>query len=130
VGWPRFRRCKTAFYEYESQACGHRWEHYRQVAQRNDPSYCPHDGNPGRKVLSVPVIHWPRNLWNQWSDVYPDVSPREMAKRKDVERYDPNLPHKPEPKPVDLKQFLPTPAEAEGAASKHPTPVEGEGPYQ
>ena len=79
-----------AWYEY---ACpnGHRWEHMRPAAKRNDPSTCTLDGLPGHKQFSVPVIHWPRALWTQWSDVH-SKSAKELAHDSSVERYDPSGP--------------------------------------
>lgn len=49
---------------------------------------CPLDGLPGAKQFSVPVIHWPRALWTQWSDVHKQ-SAKELAHDPSVERYDP-----------------------------------------
>lgn len=117
------------WYEY---ACsdGHRWDHRRPVADRDLPTVCAQDGLTGRRVYSVPQILWPRSLWNQWSDIYPDISPREMAKRKDVERYDPSLPNKPAPPPVNLRRHLADRTEAEGASERlRLQPVEGEQAY-
>lgn len=118
-----------AFYQYQCDQ-GHAWEHVRPAARRHDPSTCPIDGSAGHKVMSVPVIHWPRSLWNQWSDVYPDTSPREMAKRKDIERYDPTYQHKPTLEQPRLHRYLADRHEAEGASEKLTRqPVEGESPY-
>lgn len=116
------------FYEYTCSSGG-RFTLFRSVADRNEPAQCAAGGTAWR-VLSVPVIHWPKSLWNQWSDVYPDTSPKEMAKRKDVERYDPNLANKPTPPPVDVRRYIPDRTEAEGASERlRLQPVEGEGPY-
>ena len=46
----------------------------------------------------------PRNLWTSWYSVH-DRSPREMARDKNVERYDPSLPHKPAYKPPTDEQL-------------------------
>lgn len=77
------------FYEYQCECCG-RWDAMRPVAARNDPARCSR-GQPAKRVFSVPVIHWPRSLWTQWSDVHSE-SPRELAARKDIERYNPSGP--------------------------------------
>lgn len=118
-----------AFYQYQCDQ-GHAWEHVRPAARRHDPTFCDTCGAEGHKVMSVPTIHWPRSLWNQWSDVYPDISPKEMAKRKDVERYDPTYQHKPTLTAPNLRRYLPDRTEAEGATERlKPTPVEGEQEY-
>lgn len=78
----------------------------RPLADRNLPAFCP-EGGEGHRVFSVPTIHWPRALWTQWSDVHTD-SPRELAQRKDVERYDPTGPVAPvndDSRPAILRAF-------------------------
>lgn len=117
------------FFEYTCSSGG-RFTILRTIADRDLPAQCAAGGQAWR-VFSVPVIHWPRSLWNQWSDVYPDVSPREMAKRKDVDRYDPSLPHKPQITPASTRRYLPDRTEAEGATQRlQLTPVEGEQAYE
>ena len=77
------------FYEYTCSS-GQRWDEMRPVADRDLPAFCP-SGGVGKRVYSVPTIHWPRALWTQWSDVH-DRSAREMAHDPNVERYDPTGP--------------------------------------
>lgn len=116
------------WYEFTCSTGG-RFTIYRPFSESSAPATCSAGGKAWR-VFSVPTIHWPRSLWNQWSDVYPDISPKEMAKRKDIERYDPSLPHKPAVPPTDLRRFIPDRTEAEGATQRlQLQPVEGEQPY-
>jgi hypothetical protein len=64
-----------------------------------------------------------------WHELY-DESPRELAHRKDVERYDPSMPHKPKRTLKPLRDFVPDRTEAEGATQRlQLQPVEGETPY-
>lgn len=62
----------------------------RPVADRDLPIFCP-EGGEGKRVYSVPVIHWPQALWTQWGDVHTQ-SAREMAHDPSIERYDPSGP--------------------------------------
>jgi hypothetical protein len=104
----------------------------RAIAERDLAATCPAGGNAWR-VLSVPTIHWGPGVHpvrgTTWSELY-DIGPKEMARRKDIERYDPSLSNKPELQPVSMKRFIPDRAQAEGATERlQPRPVEGEQPY-
>jgi hypothetical protein len=118
-------------YEY-ADAAGHRWDEERRVSARHDPATCPACGAAGAKQMSVPTIHWAPGTHpvtgTSWHDLY-DESPRELAHKKGIERYDPTYQHKPEPAPVNMRPYLADRAEAEGASERlKPVPVEGEDP--
>lgn len=81
------------FYEYTCSS-GQRWDVMRPVADRDLPIRCS-AGGEGKRVYSVPVIHWPRSLWTQWGDIH-NRSAREMARDPSVERYDPAGPVAPQ----------------------------------
>ena len=103
------------------------------VDERNDPATCPAGGVAWR-IFSVPTIHWGPGTHpvrgTTWSELY-DISPREMAQRKDIERYDPNARHKPPQPPVNMRRFLPDRSEAEGASERlRLSPLPGEQPYE
>ena len=96
-------------YECDQQ---HIRDERRSIAERDRPTTCAVCGgamrrNWGRQARSIDIQNvLPQRLWNQWYDVH-DQSPREMARDKSVERYDPNMPHKPKLPPVNLRKYLP-----------------------
>ena len=119
------------FYEF-SCSSGSRFTIQRSIADRDLPALCPAGGRAWR-VFSVPSIHWAPGTHPvtgiSWHDLY-DESPRELAHKKGIERYDPSFQHKPAPKPVNLRPYLADRTEAEGATQRMQlTPVEGESRY-
>lgn len=119
------------FFEYACSS-GTRFTLLRSVDDRNLPATCPAGGDAWR-VFSVPTIHWAPGTHPvtgiSWHELY-DESPRELAHKKGIERYDRNMPHKPKPEPVNLRRHLADRTEAEGASERlRPIPVEGEQPY-
>ena len=118
-------------YEY-SCSSGGRFTLFRTIAERDAPAVCAASGVAWR-VPSVPTIHWAPGVHpvtgTSWHDLY-DESPRELAHKKGVERYDPGMPHKPASTPAPMRRYIPDRSEAEGASERLKlNPVEGEGPY-
>lgn len=119
------------FYEF-SCSTGGRFTILRPLADRDAPATCSAGGRAWR-VFSVPTIVWGPGVHPvrgvTWHELY-DESPRELAHKAGIERYDPSLPHKPKPEPVNLNRFVPDRTEAEGATQRlQLKPVEGEQDY-
>ena len=80
---------------------GHCFDQQRSVVFRDLPAVCADPcrqialRDVGAQLRSITINSVPMNFFTQWYDVY-DVSPKEMAKRADIQRYDPSTPHKPE----------------------------------
>ncbi len=114
-------------YVYAS-TCGFVEEQARAIAQRADRTPCPRcDGlllrDFAREVNTITINAVPMSFFVQWGDVY-DISPREMARRKDIERYDPSIPHKPE---IPRTHFdVPRGIDDIDTLVKHLAPVDGQ----
>lgn len=93
-------------YGYGCHNCGSYRDEQRSIDERDRPTTCVACGGLMQRdvavqLRSITINPVPLNFYTQWSDVYTE-SPREMAKRKNIERYDPSLPNKPKPTPVRL----------------------------
>ena len=97
------------------------------MEQRNDVGSCEcgevlsraFDDELHTITISKPGL----SFYTQWGDLY-DCSPKEMARRKDVQRYDPSMSHKPEiPRTrLDVSRGI----EDVDALVKHLAPVDGQ----
>lgn len=92
-------------------ASGHADTQRRAAAARDQVQACPCglplERDVATQLRSITINPVPMNFFTQWSDVYPNISQKEMARKAGVERYDPTLRHKPEVTPVNLHKHLP-----------------------
>lgn len=82
-------------------AAGHFYDLQRSPADRDRAEACSVCGGALQRdvagqLRSITINAAPLNFYTQWSDVYPDISPREMAHRPGIERYRPGPRNKPE----------------------------------
>ncbi len=115
-------------YQFAS-TCGFALEQVRAIAERAVSTLCPKcDGLLQRdfasELATITINPVPLSFYTQWSDVY-DISPKEMAQRQDIERYDPSLPHKPSIPRVDFKRHLPAGVTDIDTLVKSMAPVDG-----
>ncbi len=113
-----------------ASTCGLALEQSRAIADRAESSPCPAcDGLLQRdfraELATITIANTPLNFFTQWSDVY-DISPKEMAKRADIERYDGSLQHKPQIPRVNFKKHLPAGISDVDTLVKSMAPVDGQ----
>lgn len=113
-------------YQFTS-TCGLSLPQARPVVEREAPFPCPACSGLlrrdfARELATITIAPVPLNFFTQWSDLY-DESPREMARRKNVERYDPTMQHKPQLNPIRFD--LPRGVEDVDTLIKTIAPVDG-----
>ncbi len=113
-----------------ASTCGFAQEQARTIADRQTSSPCPSCNGLllrdfSAELGTITIAPVPLSFYTQWGDVY-DISPKEMAKRKDIERYDPSTPHKPEIPRVNFRRHLPAGVNDVDALVKSMAPVDGQ----